>query len=100
MNFNSENCNNTLDKSHTNIHKKSLVNIDIEAIDLDNKNLVRKLLYKAQHDLRMFQRNRRIKAMRLYRAKKKVKSIDSLITHIKQRNFVSEKLSEILGVSE
>ena len=38
--------------------------------------------------------------MRLYRAKKKGKSIDSFITHIKQRNFVSEKLSEILGVSE
>ena len=82
-----------------NIFRKSIVNINLDSINLNNTSLVRRLLQNAEAGVRNLRKNRRIQSMRLYRAKRKVNNSNSLISHVRQRNLVSEKVSEILKVS-
>ncbi|XP_031788803.1 uncharacterized protein LOC100116417 [Nasonia vitripennis] len=83
----------------TSLLKKSLANINIESIDFSNENFLRKLLLNAQSEIRNLRRCRRVQAMRLYRAKKRIRSSISLISHMKNRKLISDKVSEFLNDS-
>ena len=69
----------------------------MDCIDYKDENMVRRILEKAQKEMRILRKSQRNQAMRLYRARKKVRSPVALISHVKQRKLICEKVSEILG---
>ena len=78
-----------------------MANIDIDSIEkkVENLDLVFGLLKEGQNEIKRLRYNNRIQAVKLYRAKQKVKNLSSLIENVKQRKYLSEKACEVLEVS-
>ncbi|XP_031785840.1 uncharacterized protein LOC116417310 [Nasonia vitripennis] len=81
-----------------NIYKMSLGNINLSKLDFSPVNLpgLKRLLYNEQNEIRALQRKMKSKRMKIYRHKQRVKCVKSLVSHMKQRKYVSDKLSDIL----
>ncbi|XP_026673013.1 uncharacterized protein LOC108629195 [Ceratina calcarata] len=80
------------------IFKKSLANIDLDLIPFVPENLVmiKTLLFNSKTEIISLRRKINTEKMKMYRFKKRVKSLTSLMKHNKD---ISENISNLLQVS-
>lgn len=88
--------NDPLNNFERHLMKKSLIYINLDSIDFGRRCLVRRLLAKAQSDMRKVGQTQKIHTMRLHKVKKQEKNIYELIPML---NNITTSLMKLMEYS-
>lgn len=89
--------NNPSDKIISKSRKKSVVNVDVESLDVPK--YVKDILRNARAQIISLRRKNKTLQTKLHRWKKGVKTGNSLLSHLKHRKFINENVVDSLKVS-